>query len=105
MYKKLTIKVMVRQLGPEKPFSFLDRVLSLGWIWLRAQSLGWMISLSPREGELNQLLLNLSMSGGLAGGAGAQGRSGLPSLKAGKELTQASHYWWSYHSDSKYRYR
>jgi hypothetical protein len=36
---------------------------------------------------------------------GVQGGSGSPSLKAGKLLTQASQYWWSNHSDSKYRYR
>jgi hypothetical protein len=65
---------MVRQLGPDKPFGFLDRVLSLGWTWLRAQSLGWMVGLSPKEGELNHLLLNLSLSGGLAGGAGGAGK-------------------------------
>ncbi len=65
---------MDRLLGPEKPFSFLDGVLSLGWIWLQAQSLGWLVGSSPKEGELNQLLLNLSMSGGLAGGAGGVGK-------------------------------
>jgi hypothetical protein len=29
-----------------------------------------MFGLSPKEGELNQSLLNLSISGGLAGGVG-----------------------------------
>jgi hypothetical protein len=74
MYNRLTIKVMVRQLGPDKPFGFLDRVLSLGWMWLRAQSLDWMVGPSPKEGELNQSLFNLSLSGGLAGGEGGAGK-------------------------------
>jgi hypothetical protein len=74
MYNSLIIKVKDRQLGPDKPFGFLDRVLSLGWMWLRAQSLGWMVGSSPKEGELNQSLLNLSLSGGLAGGAGGAGK-------------------------------
>jgi hypothetical protein len=33
-----------------------------------------MVGLSQKEGELTQYLLNLSMSGGLAGGAGGAGR-------------------------------
>ncbi len=74
MYSTLTIKVIVRQLGLDKPYGFLDRVLGLGWIWLRAQSLGCMVGLSPKEEELNQLLFDLSLSGGLAGGEGGAGK-------------------------------
>jgi hypothetical protein len=33
-----------------------------------------MVGSSPKEGELNQSLLNLSLSGGLAGGAGGAGK-------------------------------
>jgi hypothetical protein len=43
-------------------------------MWLRAQSLGCMVSLSSKEEELNQLLFNLSLSGGLAGGEGGAGK-------------------------------
>jgi hypothetical protein len=50
------------------------RAQSLGDMWLRAQSLGCMVGLSPKEGELNQSLLNLSLSGGLAGGEGGAGK-------------------------------
>jgi hypothetical protein len=74
MYSALTIKVMARQLGLDKPYGFLDRVLGLGWIWLCAQSLGWMVGLSPREEEPNQSLFNLSLLGGLAGGEGGAGK-------------------------------
>ena len=65
---------MVRQQGLDKPYGLLDRVLGLGWIWLRAQSLGCMVGLSPKEEEPNQLSFNLSLSGGLAGGAGGAGK-------------------------------
>ncbi len=65
---------MIRQPGLVKPYGLLDRVLGLGWIWLRAQSLGCMVGLSPKEEEPNQLSLNLSLSGGLAGGAGGAGK-------------------------------
>jgi hypothetical protein len=33
-----------------------------------------MVGLSPKEEEPNQLLFNLSLSGGLAGGAGGAGK-------------------------------
>jgi hypothetical protein len=65
---------MVRQLGPNKPYGFLDRVLGLGWIWLRAQSLVCMVGLSPKEEELNPSLFNLSLAGGLAGGEEGAGK-------------------------------
>jgi hypothetical protein len=33
-----------------------------------------MVGLPPKEGELNQTLFNLSLSGGLAGGEGGAGK-------------------------------
>ncbi len=64
---------MIRQPGLIKPYGLLDRVLGLGWIWLRAQSLGCMVGLSPKGEEPNPSSFNLSLSGGLAGGAGGAG--------------------------------
>ncbi len=65
---------MIRQQGLDKPYGLLDRVLGLGWIWLRAQGLGCMVGLSPKEEEPNQSSFNLSLSGGLAGGEGGAGK-------------------------------
>ncbi len=71
---KLTAKVRTRQLGLVKPYGLLYRVLSLGWVWLRAQSLDGMAGSSSKEGESNQFIINSSLSGGLAGGAGGAGK-------------------------------
>jgi hypothetical protein len=39
-----------------------------------AQSLDFMVGSSPKEEKPNQLSFNLSLSGGLAGGAGGAGK-------------------------------
>ena len=67
---KLTARVRTRQLGLVKPYGLLYRVLGLGRMWLRAQSLDGMAGFSSKDGESNQFIINLSLSGGLAGGAG-----------------------------------
>jgi len=71
---KLTARVRTRQLGLVKPYGLLYRVLGLGREWLRAQSLDGMAGFSSKDGESNQFIINLSLSGGLAGGAGGAGR-------------------------------
>jgi hypothetical protein len=43
-------------------------------MWLRAQSLDGMAGFSSNDGESNQFVINLSLSGGLAGGAGGAGK-------------------------------
>jgi hypothetical protein len=43
-------------------------------MWLQAQSLGCMDGFSSKEGESNRFMINLSLSGGLAGGAGGAGK-------------------------------
>ena len=71
---RLTARVRTRQLGLVKPYGLLYRVLGLGRMWLRAQSLGCMDGFSSKEGESNRFMINLSLSGGLAGGAGGAGK-------------------------------
>ncbi len=71
---RLTARVRTRQLGLVKPYGLLYRVLSLGRVWLRAQSLDGMAGSSSKDGESNQFIINLSLSGGLAGGAGGAGK-------------------------------
>jgi hypothetical protein len=43
-------------------------------MWLRAQSLDGMAGFSSTDGESNQFIINLSLSGGLAGGEGGAGK-------------------------------
>ncbi|MFN9907122.1 MAG: hypothetical protein ACK56F_13560 [bacterium] len=71
---RLTARVRTRQLGLVKPCGLLYRVLGLGWMWLRAQSLDGMACSPSKDGESNQFIINLSLSGGLAGGAGGAGK-------------------------------
>jgi hypothetical protein len=49
-----------------------------------------MFGLSPKGGELNHLLLNLSMSDGLAGGAGGAGKK-WSTIAEGWQTTKLSH--------------
>ncbi len=71
---RLTARVRTRQLGLVKTYGLLYRVLGLGWMWLRAQRLDGMDGLSSKNGESNRFIINLSLSGGLAGGAMGAGR-------------------------------